>query len=304
MHRYDFLNKKTELYDLYQLILTSIFVFYFLSTIILFNQLVMSKLFLREEKRIGRLNGKVAIITGGGSGLGKGAALAMAKEGAMVAITDLTLERLQTTQKLVEALGGKCLSVACDSGKRDQVKACIDKTVATFGTVDILVNNAMSVRKESAVIDIDDEELDFALRVGLYGVLYMMQEVFPYMKNKQNGRIINIGSSAASTGLEGRGVYASVKGGVHSLTRVAGREWGPFGITVNLVSPVALNERHMEIMEKNPEYFNNIAATMPLRRWGRAEEDFGRTLVWLASDDADYITLNNILVDGGSGQTR
>ena len=264
----------------------------------------MNELRINKKKKMGRLNGKVAIITGGGSGLGKGAALAMAKEGAMVTITDLTLERLQTTQKLVEEIGGKCLSVACDSGKREQVKACIDKTVATFGTVDILVNNAMSVKKENAIINIDDEELDFALRVGLYGVLYMMQEVFPYMKEKQNGRIINIGSSAASTGLEGRGVYASVKGGVHSLTRVAGREWGPFGITVNLVSPVALNERHLEIMEKNPEYFNKIAETMPLRRWGRAEEDFGRTLVWLASDEAEYITLNNILVDGGSGQTR
>ena len=264
----------------------------------------MNELYSNEEKRIAKLNGKVAIITGAGSGLGRGAALAMAKEGAMVVITDLTLEQLQTTQKLVEDIGGKCLSVACDSGKREQVKACVDKTLAAFGSVDILVNNAMSVKKENAVIDIDDEELDFALRVGLYGVLYMMQEVFPYMKEKQKGRIINIGSGAASTGLEGRGVYASVKGGVHSLTRVAGREWGQFGITVNLVSPAALNERHIEKMKTNPEYFSKIAETMPLRRWGRAEEDFGRTLVWLASDDAEYITLNNILVDGGSGQTR
>ena len=264
----------------------------------------MNNLCRNEETKTGRLNGKVAIITGGGSGLGKGAALAMAKEGAMVAITDLTLERLQLTQQLIEGVGGKCLSIACDSGKREQVKACIDKTVAKFGTVDILVNNAMSVKKESEIIDINDEELDFALRVGLYGVLYMMQEVFPYMKEKQKGRIINIGSSAASSGLEGRGVYAAVKGGVHSLTRVAGREWGRFGITVNLVSPVALNEKHLEMMDKNPEYFSQIAETMPLRRWGRAEEDFGRTLVWLASDDADYITMNNILVDGGVGQTR
>lgn len=264
----------------------------------------MNILSKNEGEKIGRLNGKVAIITGGGSGLGRGAALAMAKEGAMVAVTDLTLEQLHTTQQLVEEIGGKCLSIACDSGKREQVKACIEKTVATLGSVDILVNNAMSVKKESEVIYINDEELDFALRVGLYGVLYMMQEVFPYMKEQQKGRIINIGSGAAAMGLEGRGVYASVKGGVHSLTRVAGREWGQFGITVNLVSPVALNEKHLEIMETNPDYFSKIAATIPLRRWGRAEEDFGRTLVWLASDDAEYITMNNILVDGGAGQTR
>ena len=264
----------------------------------------MNRLFEKKEEKTGKLNGKVAIITGSGSGLGRGAALAMAKEGAMVTVCDLTLEHLKTTRQLVEEVGGKCLSIACDVGKREQVKACIDKTVETFGTVDILVNNAMAVKKESGIIDINDEELDFELRVGLYGVLYMMQGVFPYMKEKQKGRIINIGSGAASAGLEGRGVYAAVKGGVQSLTRVAGREWGTFGITVNLVSPVALNEKHIEIMEKNPEYFSKIAETIPLRRWGRAEEDFGRTLVWLASDDANYITMNNILVDGGVSQTR
>jgi NAD(P)-dependent dehydrogenase (short-subunit alcohol dehydrogenase family) len=253
---------------------------------------------------MGRLDGKVAIVTGGGAGLGNGVAVALAKEGAAVVITGRRQEVLDEAAEAIRQLGAKCLPFVCDVGNRAEIDALVAATVAEFGTVHILVNNAMSLRNEGPVETIQDEDLAFALQVGVYGTLYAMQAVFPYMKEQHWGRIINFGSGAAALGLAGRGSYATVKGAVHSLTRVAGREWGPYGITVNLISPVALNSRAEEDMKANPEKYEVVSKTAPLRRWGRAEEDIGRTVAWLASDEAAYVTTNNLQVDGGAGTTR
>jgi NAD(P)-dependent dehydrogenase (short-subunit alcohol dehydrogenase family) len=253
---------------------------------------------------MGRLEGKVALITGGGAGLGKGCTLALAKEGADLVITGRTQSRLDETAEEVRALGVRCLAVPCDMANHEQIKALVKAAIDEYGTIDILVNNAMSMTKEHRVADITTEELDYGLQNGLFGVLWLMQEVHPYMKEKGWGRIINFNSGAANTGLEGRGAYAAVKGAVHALSRVVGREWGPEGITVNLISPVALNSRAEQDMIKNPEKYSSVNDFAPLRRWGNAESDIGRTVAWLASDEAGYITMNNILADGGAGQMR
>ena len=251
-----------------------------------------------------KLENKVAIITGGGAGLGKGAAIAMAKEGALIVIAEKNLSVAEETVSIIRSMGAKALAIQCDVGIRDQVNSCVDLTVKEYGTVDILLNNAMAAKPNNRVENISDDELDFALRSGLYGVLYFMQAVFPIFKEKNYGKIINVGSGTAMEGVEGRGAYASVKGAVHSLTRTAGREWGEFGITVNMISPIALNSHAEADMKINPEKYEMVAKKAPLRRWGRAEQDFGRTVVWLASEDADYITTNNILLDGGLALTR
>jgi NAD(P)-dependent dehydrogenase (short-subunit alcohol dehydrogenase family) len=251
-----------------------------------------------------RLEHKVAIITGGGAGLGQGAAIAMAKEGALISIAEINLSACEETVSIIRSKGGKALGIQCDVGVREQVNSCVEMTVKEFGTIDILLNNAMAAKPNNRVENISDDELDFDLRSGLYGVLYFMQAVFPIFRAKKYGKIINVGSGTAMEGVEGRGAYGSVKGAVLSLTRTAGREWGEFGITVNMISPIALNSHAEADMKTNPEKYEMVAKKAPLRRWGRAEQDFGRTVVWLASEDADYITTNNILVDGGLALTR
>ncbi len=251
---------------------------------------------------MGRLDGKVAIVTGGGKGLGKSITQALCAEGAKVTITGRHFDALEATANEFKAQGYDVLPVQCDGGVREQVKNVVTKTVETFGKLNILVNNA-HVSTQSPLEKLTDDEMALSLNAGIWAVFYYMQECFPYLKECGNGKIVNFGSAAAIKGQPLQATYAAAKEGVRGMSRVAVNEWGPYGICVNIVCPLAESPGMLDWKERLPEAYNKVIEGVPLRRLGKPLEDIGRTVAFLASDDADFVTGNTIHVDGG-GATR
>jgi len=252
---------------------------------------------------MGKLDGKVAIVTGAGQGIGRGVALALAKEGVPVVVADIREAACQTTANEIKAIGARALPVTCDVSRRDQVKAVVAAAVKEFGTVDILVNVAQAMRNDVPFQDTTDEDMQLALGTGLMGTFYFMQECFPYMKD-HGGKIINFASAAGLEGHNNWTAYAAAKEGIRALTRVACHEWGKFKINVNVVCPMAGSPHLIEWGKANPGMLDLIVAMIPLHRMGDCEKDIGRAVVFLASPDSDYITGQTLMVDGGQAMLR
>jgi NAD(P)-dependent dehydrogenase (short-subunit alcohol dehydrogenase family) len=252
---------------------------------------------------MGKLDNKVAIVTGAGQGIGRGTALALAGEGAAVVIVDMKKENCIRTVNEIKLLGGRALATHCDVSRRDQVNAAVAAAAKEFGTVDILVNVAQAMRNDVLFQDTTDEDMTLALGSGLMGTFYFMQECFPYMK-EHGGKIINFGSAAGLEGHSGWTAYAASKEGIRALTRVACHEWGQYKINVNAICPLASSPHMLEWGAANPGMLDLIAAMTPLRRLGDCEKDIGQAVVFLASSDSDYITGQTLMVDGGQTMLR
>lgn len=252
---------------------------------------------------MGDLDGKVAIVTGAGQGVGRGIALALSKEGATVVIAEMNEKTAQNTAQEISSFGGKTLAVACDVRKRDQVDAVVEKTVNTYGTVDILVNNAQATRPEVPFEETTDDDMALALNSGLMGTFYFMQACFPHMK-KGGGKIINLGSAAGTEGMRGFTAYAATKEAIRAITRVASKEWGKYKINVNAICPYANSPGMLGWAEAFPESYQASMAAHPLGRIGDCEKDIGRTVVFLSGPDSDYITGQTVMVDGGQSVLR
>lgn len=252
---------------------------------------------------MGKLEGKLAIVTGAGQGIGRGVALALAKEGATVVLADIQEGACQRTANEIKAIGGRALPVTCDVSRRDQVKAVVAAAVKEFGTVDILVNAAQAMRKDVLLQDTTDEDMALAWGSGLMGTFYFMQECFPYLK-QHGGKVINFGSAAGLEGHRGWAAYAAAKEGIRALTRVACHEWARYQINVNAVCPLASSPNIEEWSKTNPEMLKLLLAAVPLRRFGDCENDIGRAVVFLSSSDSDYITGQTLMVDGGQAMLR
>lgn len=248
---------------------------------------------------MGKLNGKVIIVTGGGKGIGKGLTTALVKEGASVVITGRTQSALEQTAAELNGQGYDVFPVVCDGGNREQVKNVVNKTIEKYGKINGLVNNA-HVSTQTPLEQLTDDEMALSLNAGIWAVFYYMQECFPYLKETGNGKIVNFGSAAAIKGQPLQATYAAAKEGVRGMSRVAANEWGPHGICINIVCPFAETPGMLDWKERHPEAFEKSMQSVPLRRLGKSEQDVGGLVVYLCSDDADYITGNTIHVDGGT----
>ena len=251
---------------------------------------------------MGILEGKVAIVTGGGrGGIGRGIARAFIKEGAKVVIAEINPQTCEEAAKEVGQFGKDCLGLVCDITDYSQVKKMVETVVAKFGTVDILVNNAMghSGGGGNLVELLEDADWDIVLQTGTKATWYCSKAVFPYMKDK-GGKIINMGSAMGIMGLPGAGAGAAAKEGIRGFSRVAAREWGKYKININVICPSAITPAFEEFAKARPEEVQKALEANPMRRFGDVEKDIGRVAVFLASKDADYLTGQTLCVDGGT----
>ncbi len=243
-----------------------------------------------------RLKDKVAIITGGGGKIGKAYALAFAREGAKLSLPDLV--SADHVVKAIQDQGGTAMSVKCDVSDGASVKAMVEETVKRFGGIDILVNNAayfMTIKK-SPFWEMEAEEFDKAMAVNVRGVWLCTKAVFPYMKNRPNGKVINIASGVALSGNPNYIHYVASKGAVISMTRAMARELGDYNICVNTVAPgFTLTEGR----KVDPEYERKRNEQRCFKRT-QVETDVVGTVLFLASSDSDFMTGQLLSVDGGT----
>lgn len=249
---------------------------------------------------MGVLDGKVALVTGAARGVGAGIARAFAKEGARVAVLDLDAAGAEAMAAELEQ-HAPAFGLGCDIRDSAQVDASVAQVVERFGTVDILVNNAMA-SAQSRFEDATDADIDLALDTGPKATYYFMRACFPHLKGtleEGGGRIINLRSASDPGGLAGYGAYVAAKAGVGGLTRVAAREWGRHGITVNNLAPFVLTEGAKAHYDERPDELKGLLRRLSLPRAGDAEADVGRAAVFLAGPDSSYVTGCTISVDGG-----
>ncbi|MFF3335269.1 SDR family NAD(P)-dependent oxidoreductase [Streptomyces sp. NPDC002888] len=246
---------------------------------------------------MGRLSGKTALVTGGGQGVGRGIALALAAEGAAVAITGRTEGTLKDTAGEIVERGGRAHIVVGDVGERGDVDRMVAETVREFGGLDALVNNAQSsVQRRLEETSYADVELTY--RSGPLATFHAMQSALPHLKASR-GCIVNLGSSAAVQGEVSFGAYAMAKEAIRGLTRVAAREWGAYGIRVNVVCPAALSPAAEAYFAAHPEKAEHVLAGIPLGRMGDPETDIGRAVAALVGDDMAYLTGATLMLEGG-----
>ena len=250
---------------------------------------------------MGKLEGKVAIITGGGKGIGFGLAKAFAKEGANLTITGRTMSRLEAAKEKLEAeYGVKVLPITADGADEASVANVVKQTVETFGHIDTVVNNAQVSKSGVMLKDHTKEDFDLAIYSGLYATFFYMRDAYPYLKESK-GSVINFASGAGLFGKLGQSSYAAAKEGIRGLSRVAAAEWGPDGGRVNVVCPLAMTESLEQWRDAYPDLFAKTIQGIPLGRFADPEKDIGCVCVFLASDDASYVTGETITLQGGSG---
>ena len=248
-----------------------------------------------------RLNGNVAIITGGGKGIGYGIAQAFAQEGCNLVITGRTESRLVAAKEKLEAdYGVEVLPIVADGADESAIRNVVAKTVEKFGKITTLVNNAQVSKSGLPLVEHTKEDFDLAIYSGLYAAFFYMRECFPYLKESK-GSVINFASGAGLFGKLGQSSYAAAKEGIRGMSRVAAAEWGPDEVRVNVVCPLAMTESLEQWRENFPELFEKTIQGIPLGRFADPKEDIGRVCVFLASDDAHYVTGETITLQGGSG---
>lgn len=244
------------------------------------------------------LEGKTALITGAGRGIGRGVAIAYAQAGADVALVSRSQDQLDEVAAQARALGVTAVSIVADIGKPADIEAAISTTVEKFDRLDILVNNA-GINFRTPTVDFPIEEFDKIIDVNLRGVWYLSQQAAKQMLAQgDGGRIINTASLASHMGVPGLSAYAASKGGVGMIIKVMAVEWATEGITVNGVSPGYIATPLTQPLRDDEEKNAWILSRIPMQRWG-TPQDMAGIYVFLASDAAAYITGQLFPVDGG-----
>lgn len=263
---------------------------------------------------MGHLTGKTAIITGGGravltdgtcGSIGYGIATAYAKEGANLVLTGRNIQKLTDAKTELEDLYKiKVLPIQADvsAGSNNEaiVQNVINKTIETFGSIDVLINNAQASASGVSIADHTTTQFDLAIYSGLYAAFYYMRACYPYLKESK-GSVINFASGAGLFGNYGQGAYAAAKEGIRGLSRVAATEWGPDGINVNVICPLAWTAQLEKFQIDYPDAFKANVKMPPAGHYGDVEKEIGRVCVQLASPDFKYMNGETLTLEGGMG---
>jgi 3-oxoacyl-[acyl-carrier protein] reductase len=247
------------------------------------------------------LTGKTALVTGASRGIGRGIALSLAKQGADVVINyHSSADKAQEVVGKIKALGQKSIAVRADVSNSDQVEAMVEKTIQEFGRLDILVNNA-GVLNYKTLDQMTEKDWDWVIDTNLKGQFLCVKAVVPQMEKNGGGRIVNIASIASGgvgVGYPALAHYCASKGGVVALTEGLAIELGVKGITVNAIAPGSIETDMAKELTEDEKVRQGLLARLPIKRVGQPE-DIGAAAVFLASDEASYITGSVVYVDGG-----
>ncbi len=249
-------------------------------------------------QRYPELQGKVAIVTGAGQGIGQAIALAAAQEGMRVTVNDINGVTAADTARLIEEMGGEALVHVGDVSVEDDVAQMVNETLARWGRVDLLVNNA-GIEPSASILEMAPDVWDRVMAVNVRGVFLCTQAVGRVMRGQGSGVIVNISSIAGKAiPLPFRSAYAASKAAIVGFTKEAAREFAEYGIRVNAVCPGVIITPMTAAARQNPAMMEKWMREIPLRRLGTPEE-VARLVIFLASDDASYITGQAYHVDGG-----
>jgi NAD(P)-dependent dehydrogenase (short-subunit alcohol dehydrogenase family) len=249
---------------------------------------------------MGIMDGKVALVTGAGRGLGRACAQIFAREGAKVVVVDLAPESGEETVKLIRESGGDAVFARADVSRPDEVEAMVRTAVERFGGLDAAVNNAIAYMDRKPVRDITLEEWNRVFSVNFTGVFLCMKYEIGAMLERGGGAIVNIGSGNEHSAVGGLSWYLGAKQGVYGVSRCAALEYGPHGIRVNAVGPGTMWTPGMrEAAAKEPKHVEHLASLTPLRRIAEPEE-VAEAAVWLCSSRASYVTGHTMLAEGGA----
>lgn len=247
----------------------------------------------------GQLNGKVALVTGGSSGIGRATALAFAREGAKVVVADVMVEGGQETVRLLTATGGQGLFVKTDVSRAAEVEALIGRAVATYGRLDCAFNNAGVEGAFVTTSEYSEADWDRVVAINLKGVWLCMKYEIAHMLRQGGGAIVNTASGAGLVGVPNLSAYVASKHGVVGLTKTAALEYAKAGIRVNAVCPGVIQTPMVARLTSNrPDLSEALVAAEPMGRTGRPEE-VAAAVVWLCSDAASFVTGHALSVDGG-----
>lgn len=264
---------------------------------------------------MGYLSDRTVIITGGGrtsplsdgspGSIGYGVATAYAKEGANIVLTGRNEQKLLDAKEELERLYDvNVLPIQADiragADNLATVSGVVSSTVSRFGRIDVLINAAQASASGVPLSQHTGDNFDLAIYSGLYSTFYYMQACYPYLKETR-GTVINFASGAGLFGTRGQCSYAAAKEGIRGLSRVAATEWGPDGINVNVICPLAWTLQLEQFEAEYPEAFKANLHMPPMGRYGHSEKDIGRTCVMLASPDLKYLTGETLTLQGGLG---
>jgi dehydrogenase/reductase SDR family member 4 len=245
------------------------------------------------------LAGKVAVVTGGGRGIGKSIARCLAEAGAGVVIASRKLENLQTTAAEFAHLPGKVVPIACHVGRLDQLESLVRETEARLGPIDVLVNNSATNIGQGPALAVTDEMLDKMVEVNVKSALRLVRLTVPGMIDRKRGSIINIASIAGLQPQRGGLLYSFTKAGLIMMTRSWAREFGPHGVRVNAIAPGLIQTDFSEYFWKDEAYRAHVKSEQPIRRIGQPDE-IGHAALYLASEEASFVTGQVFVVDGGA----
>jgi len=245
--------------------------------------------------QMGKLDGKVAVVTGAARGIGRTIAEALAREGADLALCDCQVEWMNDTVAAVQALGRKAMAGAADVGNAAAVDAFVNQVMGHYGRIDILVNNA-GITRDKLVIRMSDEDWDQVLRINLTGAFLLSRSVAKVMMKQRSGCMVNIASIIGLIGNAGQCNYAASKAGLIAMSKSMAKELAGRGIRVNAVAPGFIVSKMTDALSEDVR--NQMMAAIPAGRFGTAD-DVAKSVVFLASDDASYVTGQVLSVNGG-----